>query len=231
MKKENGFTLVELLIVVGIIGVLMGLLAPAILKASKTAVDKGHIVEMETLETALTEYHHDNKGWPIPAKPKSEGAQYGINSIGKADPAIIVYSGKNTSKVWNRLIVKGAKSGFNSRKRDYIDVTSLTAIKNFYENDPQKNIEDGNIGSPKELWGDNGEIKGPLVYWSTFIECTKCGEWSTSSTQCNNEKCSGRDKNGNPYKFKKADKKNTRRGVMPYKIKFDLTSNLVFVTE
>ena len=44
MKKANGFTLIELLIVVGIIGVLMGLLAPAILKASKTAVDKGHIL-------------------------------------------------------------------------------------------------------------------------------------------------------------------------------------------
>ena len=72
---------------------------------------------------------------------------------------------------------------------------------------------------------------GEIVYWSTFIECTKCQEWSTSSTQCNNEKCSGRDKNGNPYKFKKADKKNTRRGVMPYKIKFDLTSNLVFVID
>jgi prepilin-type N-terminal cleavage/methylation domain-containing protein len=231
MKKENGFTLVELLIVVGIIGVLMGLLAPAILKASKTAVDKGHIVEMEALETAFTEYHHDNKGWPVPAKPKTDGAEYGKNSSGQIDPGIIIYSGKNTAKVWNRLLKAGAKGDYNLRKRDYIDVTSLTAIKQYYPDNPRKNIEDGNIGSPKELWGDNGEIKGPLVYWSDFIECTKCGEWSTSSTQCNNQLCSGRDSKGNPYKFKKVDKKNKRRGVMPYKIKFDLTSSVVHITE
>ncbi|MBO7223155.1 MAG: type II secretion system protein [Kiritimatiellae bacterium] len=229
MKKANGFTLIELLIVVGIIGVLMGLLAPAILKASKTAVDKGHIVEMETLESAFTEYHHDNKGWPIPAKPKTEGAEYGKNSIGKDDPGIIVYSGKNTAKVWNRLLKAGAKGDYNSRKRDYIDVTSLTAIKKYYPDNPEKNIEEGNIGRPMELWKKGG-IDGPLVYWSTFIECTKCGEWSTSSSQCNNKQCSGR-VGENPYKFKKVDKKNTRRGVMPYKIKFDLTSGVVNVTE
>lgn len=231
MKKANGFTLVELLIVVAIIGVLMGLLAPAILKSSKTAVDKKHHVEMETLESAITEYHHDNKGWPTAAKPTREGAEYGKNSIGTSDPSIIIYSGMSTVKVWNRLLKANAGSGFNARKRDYIDITSLTAIKRYNPDNPEANAADDNVGTPKELWGDNGGIKGPLVYWCDFIECTKCGEWSTSSTQCNNSQCPGRDKNGNPYRFDSDDKKNLKRGVMPYRIKFDLTSNVVEILE
>lgn len=230
MKKELGFTLVELLIVVGIIGVLMGLLAPAILKASKGAVDKGRVVEMRALESALLEYHHDNKGWPIAARPKNEGAEYGKNSAGQVDPAIIVYSGKNTFRVWNRLLKVGAGGDYNIRKRDYIDTSSLTAIKNYYPDNPKRNIEDDNVGRIRDLWGDNKEMKGPLVYWGDFIECTQCGEWTTSNTECTNQECKGR-KNGNPYRFKKVDKKNKRRGVMPYKITIDLNANTVSVSE
>lgn len=230
MKKGNGFTLVELLIVVAIIGVLMGLLAPAILKTSKSAVDKGRIVEMRTLESALLEYHHDNKAWPIPAKPKLEGAEYGKNSAGVVDPAIIEYSGVKTVNVWNRLLEVGAKKDFNLRKRDYIDVTSLTAVKKYYPDDPKRNVEEDNVGKVRDLWGDKKEIKGPLVYWGNFIECTQCGEWTTEKEKCPNLECSGR-KGNNPYVFKKVDLKNKRRGVMPYKIIFDLSANTVTVSE
>lgn len=233
MKNKSGFTLVEVLIVIGIICILLGLLAPAILKSSETAADKGHIAEMEVLKSALIQYHHDNKGWPIPssrAQVIAEGGEYGKNSIGEKDPAIIIYSGKDTFKVWNRLTQAGAKGDYNIHKRDYIKVTEVTAIKKFYDEDPERNIEDENIGKPYDLWGDGGGIKGPLVYASTFIECPKCTHWSTSSTHCNNDQCPGR-KDDSAYRFKEVDKEQTRRGVMPYKIRFDLSSDTVEVTE
>ncbi|MBO7298270.1 MAG: type II secretion system protein [Kiritimatiellae bacterium] len=230
MKKNNGFTLVELLIVVGIIGVLMGLLSPAILKASKGAVNKSRKVEMTVLETALTEYHHDNKGWPIPAKPKQEGAVYGKNSAGVVDPAIIEYSGDKTKVVWNRLLKKGADSKYNSRKKDYIDISSMTAIKTYHKDNPRKNVEGDNVGRVRDLWGDDAEIKGPLVYWCDFIECPRCHEWSTNLEYCTNLQCPGRN-GGKAFHFKRADKRIRHRGVMPYKIVFDLTSNVVYVKE
>lgn len=230
MKKNSAFTLVELLIVVAIIGILMGLLAPAILKSTKAAGNRSRLVEMETLETAFLEYYHDNKGWPIPANPTAEGAKKGLNSGGEPDPRVFIYSGKDTVKVWNRLLKVGADNKFNRRKRDYFDTRSVSAIKSYNSSDPSKNILDDNLGHPADLWAADKKMSGPLVYWADFVQCPKCNVWSYDLEKCLNLDCSGR-KDNSPYTFKKAERKKIRRGVMPYRIKFDLNSNLVYVLD
>ncbi len=214
-RGKYGFTLVELLIVVGIIAVLVGLLGPAVLKTVRTAERKRRAVEKETLESALMEYWHDNKGWPVADPPSKDGAD-----VDDDTGAIWTYTGDDTSKVWARLLESGADSNYNIRKRDYIDTLSHNTVKSFTD-DPERDSESDNVGTIRDIV-KNGKITNPIVYWASFIECKECSEWNDqNSSTC---KACG-------HRFERAEKRRTVRGVRPYKIEIDLMSNTVKVSE
>ena len=59
MKKRRGFTLIEILVVVVILGILVALLVPRILGAIQKSKQKGTMVDMNTLAKALTDYTTD----------------------------------------------------------------------------------------------------------------------------------------------------------------------------
>jgi prepilin-type N-terminal cleavage/methylation domain-containing protein len=69
MKKNSafkrGFTLIELLVVIAIIGILAGLLFPAISTAMKRAKVVKAQVEVHALETAWKAYLNEYGQWPI----------------------------------------------------------------------------------------------------------------------------------------------------------------------
>ena len=65
ITKRSGFTLVEMLIVVGVLAMLLGLLAPAILKNIKIAEKKKRINERAVLQAGIVEFWHDQNKWPI----------------------------------------------------------------------------------------------------------------------------------------------------------------------
>jgi len=65
--KDRAFTLVELLVVIGIIAVLISILMPALSKARTAAIQTQCLSRHRQLMYALLQYTQDNAGWAPPA--------------------------------------------------------------------------------------------------------------------------------------------------------------------
>ena len=84
MRKSKGFTLVELLIVIAIIGILAAIAIPNLLTAVQRGRQKRTMADMRTIATALEAYAVDNNVYPSaacpagtftgPAQPLTEGS-------------------------------------------------------------------------------------------------------------------------------------------------------------
>src|SRR4051794_20709927 len=66
MAREHGFTLVELLVVIGIIAVLIGILMPALGKARKSANAVACMSNLRQLNIGMISYADANKGFTMP---------------------------------------------------------------------------------------------------------------------------------------------------------------------
>lgn len=63
---REGFTLVELLVVIGIIGVLVGLLLPALGKARRAAQQTQCLAQVREIGAMMGIYANNNRGWLFP---------------------------------------------------------------------------------------------------------------------------------------------------------------------
>jgi prepilin-type N-terminal cleavage/methylation domain-containing protein len=75
MKTRNrasrkGFTLIEILVVVMIIGILASIMVPLAGTASRAAKKRRALVEMNVIKTAVMEFHGDHRYMPWPGNPK-----------------------------------------------------------------------------------------------------------------------------------------------------------------
>src|SRR4051794_29532252 len=61
--RANAFTLVELLVVIGIIAVLIGILLPALGKARESARQVQCLSNMRQLSVAVISFANEHKGW------------------------------------------------------------------------------------------------------------------------------------------------------------------------
>ena len=63
-NKKNGFTLVELLVVMFIIAILTGVLLPNLMGARQKAKDAQRIGDADAMRSALRMYYNDNQSYP-----------------------------------------------------------------------------------------------------------------------------------------------------------------------
>src|SRR6476646_4303280 len=90
-QRRSGFTLVELLVVIGIIAVLIGVLLPALNKAREAARQVQCLSNMKQLANAVMMYCGDNKGW-MPGR--------GGNNTDSMVPASNFVQGTSTTWDW-----------------------------------------------------------------------------------------------------------------------------------
>ncbi len=64
LKKQSGFTLLELLIVVVIIGILAVLIIPNLASGPQRARDSQRKSDLRNIKTALETYYNDNNSYP-----------------------------------------------------------------------------------------------------------------------------------------------------------------------
>ena len=101
MNKRQGFTLVELVVVVMILGILAAVAAPRLLGTSGTATDNGLRQTLSVVRDAVERYAAENGGdFPGPDEPgfKSNIAEYLRGEfptcpVGKKDDVVKVVTG------------------------------------------------------------------------------------------------------------------------------------------
>jgi general secretion pathway protein G len=63
-RKNKGFTLIEVMVVLLIIGIMAGMIAPSILDSQEGAQIQAAAVDIQSLENALTRYKLSNNSFP-----------------------------------------------------------------------------------------------------------------------------------------------------------------------
>jgi len=99
--RTRGFTLVELLVVIGIIAVLISILLPALNSARQQAVSAQCLSNLRSVGQAALMYANENKGWFPPSHAGNPNG-FGSASISRTDGAFCDWGTTNYDGTTNR---------------------------------------------------------------------------------------------------------------------------------
>ena len=132
MKRKNGFTLLELLIVVGLMGILMALLLPALIKVKDTGSEKRIEVNAKAILVGVNIYKQRYHKWPADTDDLENGVDVYYGS--RSDPHELYESegnavqgnnkikwANNNSVIFNRLVRPPDGSGSDAPCIDLSD--------------------------------------------------------------------------------------------------------------
>ena len=115
-NEESGFTLVELLVVMLILGILAAIAIPAFFSQRDKGYDSDAKANARTVQTALETYAVDNGGKYTGASmttnlPAIEGTINGMSATVTVTPGTDNYTIESTSKSGNKFQIVRASSG------------------------------------------------------------------------------------------------------------------------
>jgi prepilin-type N-terminal cleavage/methylation domain-containing protein/prepilin-type processing-associated H-X9-DG protein len=158
IRRQHGFTLVELLVVIGVIAILIAMLLPALNKARESARTVSCMSNHKQLITAMVMYANDNRG--MLARPQTNFSSITVDDGGVRSPQAIqwfskVFVGKYFS---NSRIMNGSSSAIIYCPS--LDVGSMLSRPWFDSVTNRNGIGLNNIWNCK-LWPDK---QGPTRY-------------------------------------------------------------------
>jgi type II secretory pathway pseudopilin PulG len=149
-RKKTGLTIIELLIVLGIIAILVGLLVPALSVVRKMAKETKQKAQLATIELALAAFKNDDGDyppsyWPLPPNPGSDycGSQklteallgwdllgFHPNTAWRAD-GLDVAGGPGTYDPAQTRDINGdgVPDTFDERKGPYLELAAVGAFR------------------------------------------------------------------------------------------------------
>lgn len=108
MKNQKGFTLVELMVVIAIIGVLAAIAVPKFTTSTNAAKDTKLTADLRTLDGSIMMHYANKQAYPTlaelktyvtewPKDAKGTDLSYTVNAANGTNPATYTLSGSNSA--------------------------------------------------------------------------------------------------------------------------------------